>query len=259
MKLQKIYNEDCIETLRRMPDAWLDMTLCSPPYDDLRKYNGYELQLEDTARLLFDKTKSGGVVVWVTGDKTNNGSESLSSFQAAIIFVETGFRLHDTMIYEKNNPIPSDCGPRYRQAFEYIFCFSKGAPKTFNPITEPTRSPGKEIKSFRITGTGRNGNTGADRSANPERKVSNIFTYSVGTSSATDKIAFGHPAIFPERLAEDQIRTWSNEGDLVYDCFMGSGTTAKVARALGRRWIGSEISAEYCAIAERRLALKRSK
>lgn len=257
MDINKIYAENCIKTLKRMPDNFLDMTLASPPYDDLRTYNGYQFPFETIAELLFQKTKPGGVVVWVVGDRTVNGSESLSSFEQAITFKKKQFLVHDTMIYAKNNPIPSDCGKRYRQAFEYIFCFSKGQPKTFNPITQATQ-PGKAFKSFRITKVGRN-DLAHNHVAPTERKISNIFFYNVGTSSSTDRIAFQHPAIFPEQLAEDQIYTWTNEGDLVYDCFMGSGTTAKAACILKRNWIGSEISKEYVEIAEERLILYRHK
>jgi DNA modification methylase len=263
MKLNHIYNENCIKTLERMSDDLLDMTLTSPPYDDLRAYNGYELPdetLKAIIKLLYQKTRQGGVVVWVVGDKTENGSESLSSFTQAIQFVEIGkFKLWDTMIYAKNNPIPQDCGKRYRQTFEYMFCFSKGQPKTFNPLTEETKSAGQTIKAFRITNAGR-GNVPLEdvgRKVKPERKRSNIFTYNIGTASSEDKIAFRHPAIFPEKLAEDQIWTWTNIGDIVYDPFLGSGTTAKIACNLNRRWIGSEISKEYADLAEERLILYR--
>src|SRR6478672_7338958 len=155
MRLGKIYHENCIETLRRMPDEYVDMTITSPPYDDLREYNGYHFPVEEIAESLFRKTRTGGVVIWVVGDKTVNGSETLTSFRHAITFQEAGFKVHDTMIYGKNNPIPSDCGKRYRQCFEYMFAFSKGQPKTFNPITEPTKSAGTKIKAFRITERGR--------------------------------------------------------------------------------------------------------
>lgn len=255
IELRKIYNENCLETLSRMPDGFIDITITSPPYDDLRDYNGYHFQIEEIAASLLEKTKQGGVVIWVVGDRTVNGNETLSSFRHALTFQEAGFRVHDTMIYVKNNPIPSDCGLRYRQAFEYMFCFSKGKPKTFNPITEPTKSAGQKIAAFRITGKGRGNVPDEDigREIKSERKVTNIFGYNVGTSSSKDKIAFGHPAIFPEKLVEDQINTWTNEGDIVYDCFMGSGTTAKVAHLLSRSWLGSEISAEYVEIANERL------
>jgi DNA modification methylase len=251
----KIYQENCIETLRRMPDEFLDMTLTSPPYDDLRDYNGYHFPVEVIAELLLKKTKRGGVVIWVVGDRTVNGDETLTSFNHALTFKRIGFKVHDTMIYQKKNPIPSDCGKRYRQAFEYMFCFSKGQPKTFNPLTEPTKSAGTKIKAFRITEAGRGNVPDEDigRRIKSERKVCNIFTYNVGTSSAADKIAFEHPAIFPEQLALDQISTWTNKGDMVYDCFMGSGTTAKAALMLKRRWLGSEVSEEYVRIAKERL------
>lgn len=251
MKTETIYQENCIETLGRMSGEAIDMTITSPPYDDLRDYNGYHFPVEEIARLLFARTLPGGVVIWVVGDRTVNGSESLTSFEHAFAFREAGFKVHDTMIYAKNNPIPSDCGKRYRQCFEYMFCFSKGQPKTFNPIMQPIKQE-KAFKSFRITKVGRN-DLEHDHVAPRERKVNNIFSYNVGTSSSKDKIAFEHPAIFPEQLALDQIMTWTKLGDLVYDCFMGSGTTAKAAAQLRRHWIGSEISAEYVRIAETRL------
>jgi DNA modification methylase len=256
IKTEVIYTESCLETFKRMPDDFVDMTITSPPYDDLRDYNGYHFPVEEIATGLFAKTQPGGVVIWVVGDRTVNGDETLSSFKHAFAFKDAGFRVHDTMLYVKNNPIPSDCGRRYRQAFEYMFCFSKGQPKTFNPITEPTKSSGRKIKAFRITGRGRGNVPDEDigREIKNERKVNNIFAYNVGTSSSKDKIAFEHPAIFPEQLVEDQIKTWTNEGDLVYDCFMGSGTTAKVAHVLRRRWLGSEISREYVRIANERLS-----
>ena len=249
---QQIYHEHCLETMARMPDGLLDMTVTSPPYDDLRDYNGYHFTVEDIAAELFRTTKPGGVVIWVVGDRTVKGSESLSSFKNAIAFNDAGFRVHDTMIYGKNNPIPSDCGRRYRQAFEYIFCFSKGTPKTFNPLMQEIAQR-KSFRSFRITRSGRN-DLEHDHVAPKHRKRNNIFFYNVGVSSSRDKVAFRHPAIFPEELVNDQIMTWSNKGDLVYDCFMGSGTTAKVAHLLERRWIGSEISKEYVDLAAERLA-----
>lgn len=255
MDFGRIYNENCISTLQRMQDDLIDMTITSPPYDDLRDYNGYHFPVEAIAAELYKKTKPGGVVIWVVGDRTVDGDETLTSFRHALTFQEAGFKVHDTMLYVKRNPIPSDCGKRYRQAFEYMFCFSKGQPRTFNPITEPTKSAGQKITAFRITGKGRGNVPDEDigRQIKSERKVSNIFSYNVGSSSSKDKIAFKHPAIFPEQLVEDQIRTWTNKGDIVYDCFMGSGTTAKVAHQLGRLWLGSEISEEYVRIGNERL------
>jgi len=248
--LNKLYNENCIDTMANMPSESVDMVLTSPPYDDLRNYNGFDLPLERIIKGLFRILKKGSVVVWVVGDKTEDGSETGTSFRQALAFKELGFNIHDTMIYYKNNPMPTT-GKRYHQHFEYMFAFSKGAPKTFNPMTEPTKYNGLANMKNR----GKEGTLNYKKvERTKEKKMGNVFFYSVGGGISTkDKIAYKHPAIFPEKLAYDQIRTWSNEGDIIYDPFMGSGTTAKVAHLLKRKWIGSEISAEYTEISNQRL------
>ncbi len=250
IELNKIYNENCIDTMDRMPENSVDMVITSPPYDDLRNYNGYELPLEKIIMGLYKVLKKGGVVIWVVGDKTENGSETGTSFRQALKFKELGFRIHDTMIYYKNNPMPTT-GKRYHQHFEYMFAFSKGSPKTFNPITEPTKYNGLANMKNR----GKEGSLNYKKvERTKEKKVGNVFFYSVGGGISTkDKIAYQHPAIFPEKLVYDQIITWTNKGDIVYDPFMGSGTTAKVAHLLERKWIGSEISKEYTDIANKRI------
>ena len=234
----------------RMKDERIDFVICSPPYDDLREYNGYEFEFEKIAYELFRVMKKGSVMVWVVGDQTINGSETGTSFKQALYFKEIGFKLWDTQIYYKNNPPPT-AGNRYHQHFEYMFVLSKDEPLTFNPITEPTKYRGRAHFKNRD----KDGSVSAEvRDRTTVKKVGNVFSYSVGSGLTTlDKIAFQHPAIFPESLVHDQILTWTNEGDLVYDPFLGSGTTAKVARDLNRRWEGSEISEEYCKIAEQRL------
>ena len=253
IKLDNIYNMDCLEGMRQMEAESVDLTVTSPPYDNLRTYNGYCFDFENIARELYRVTKQGGVVVWVVGDATIDGSETLTSFRQAIGFREIGFRLHDTMIYASDKPPLTH--NRYEQAFEYMFVFSKGKPKTFNPIMVPTIQAGidKGIRTFRE----------ADNQLRlahknelvADKKIKgNIWFYDTGNMCSTkDSIAFNHPAIFPELLVRDHINSWSNEGDIVLDPFMGSGTTAKVARALGRHYIGFEISAEYCDIIRQRL------
>lgn len=250
MKLNTIFNEDCLNTMRAMPDGVIDLVITSPPYDDLRNYKGYSFDFESIAKELFRVVKEGGVVVWVVGDATVDGSETGTSFRQALFFKEVGFNLHDTMIYMKNNPMPQT-GKRYNQCFEYMFVLSKGSPKTFNPITEETKYKGVANMKNR----GKDGSLDYRKmERGNEKKVGNIFAYSVGGGISTkDKLAFQHPAIFPESLVKDQMITWSNEGDLVYDPFMGSGTTAKVSMLLNRNWIGSEISAEYVNITNIRL------
>ena len=250
MEIDKIYNEDCIETMKRMPDNFIDLTVTSPPYDNLRKYNGFCFDFENVAKQLYRVTKVGGVVVWVVGDATIDGSETGTSFRQALYFMECGFKLYDTMLYMKANPIPQT-QRRYEQVFEYMFVLSKDFPKTFNPIYEKCKQEGKLQQWGRHTNT--NERTAKylredDIQKTRELKLhGNAFIYGIGGKTT------GHPAIFPEELAADHIRSWSNEGDLVYDCFMGSGTTAKMAMTLNRHYIGSEISEEYCKIIDKRL------
>jgi site-specific DNA-methyltransferase (adenine-specific) len=237
--------------MNQLPDGSVDLTVTSPPYDDLRKYNGYSFNFEKVAKELYRVTKDGGVVVWVVGDKTNKGSETGTSFKQALYFKEIGFNLHDTMIYRKLNYTPLTHN-RYEQEWEYMFVFSKGKPKTFNPIKIPTKYGGQETwgkSSYYKTDDG----TLTERPkvvVNDMKIKGNIFEYRTG-STQTGKIK--HPAMFPEKLAEDHIISWSNEGDIVLDPFMGSGTTAKMAKLNNRNFIGFEISEEYVDIANQRI------
>ena len=260
MELNKIYNMDCLEGMKLLEDNSIDLTVTSPPYDDLRKYNGYSWDFEGIAKELYRVTKQGGVVVWVVGDKTAKGTESGSSFKQALGMMEVGFNLHDTMIYEKNtSSFPAKrTGNRYTQIFEYMFVFSKGKPKTANLICDKPNKYAGTINWGKNTHRDFNNDLKVTENIKPVPEFSprnNIWRYIVGGGFATkDKIAHKHPAIFPEQLAHDHIISWSNEGDVVMDIFMGSGTTAKMCKLLHRNYIGFEISEEYCQVAEERLA-----
>lgn len=256
-KLGTIYNCDCVEGLKKLTDCSIDCCITSPPYDDLRTYGGsidaWNLEkAKSVATELYRVLKDGGIVVWVIGDATKNGSETLTSFKHVFIFTEVGFRLHDTMIYYKDNPCPVGGKNRYYQAFEYMFVFSKGSPKTFNPLTEPRRNKYQDKRTERIKGFQRN----ADGEMVPkytkinqgDPKRRNVWLYSLGASDHT-----GHPAVFPYKLAADHILSWTNEGDVVLDPFMGSGTTAVACIALNRKYIGFEVNKEYCEQAEQRI------
>jgi DNA modification methylase len=252
MEINKIYNENCLDTMAKMEDNFIDLTVTSPPYDNLRTYNGYSFDFENVAKELWRITKQGGVIIWVVGDQTKDGSESGTSFKQALYFKELGFNLHDTMIYRKQNYTPLTHN-RYEQEWEYIFCFSKGKPKTFNPIKVPCKHAGQTTWGHPNMYKTDNGELTKVKKTviNNEKIKGNIFEYLVG-STQTGKIK--HPAMFPKQLASDQIISWSNEGDLIYDCFMGSGTTAKMAIINKRNYIGSEISEEYCNIIEQRIS-----
>ena len=246
MEINKIYNENCLDTTAKMTDGFVDLTVTSPPYDNLRTYNGYSFDFEAVAKELYRVTKQGGVVVWVVADATIKGSETGTSFRQALYFMDCGFNLHDTMIWEKTGSGALGSTLCYAQNFEYMFVFSKGKPKSLNLI--------KDRENVVKSGTVKvNSAIKADKSQGfrtierqPFGKRNNIWRFDTQKNSE-------HPAPFPEQLANDHIISWSNEGDLVYDPFMGSGTTAKMAIINKRNWIGSEISKEYCEIAEKRI------
>ena len=255
MQINKVYNENCLDTMSRMPNEFIDLTVTSPPYDNLRTYNGYSFDFESIAKELYRVTKEGGVVVWVVGDATINGSETGSSFRQALFFMECGYNLHDTMIYNRQGKFPNK--NRYWQDFEYMFVFSKGKPNNFNPLKEYAAwTKYRKTKSYRCRDRNKDGSFkkgGEIKYLDTKKNISNVWKIKTGDNSTTkDKIAYKHPAIFPEKLANDHIISWSNEEDLVYDPFMGSGTTAKMAIANNRNWIGSEISSEYCDIIHKR-------
>ena len=259
LERNRIYNMDCVAGMKLLEDCSIDLTVTSPPYDNLRMYKGYAFDFEAVAAELFRVTKDGGALVWVVNDATIKGSETGTSFRQALHFKEIGWKLHDSMIYAKDScPYPETT--RYYPGFEYMFVLVKGKIKTVHLIADkPNKTSGDKVSGTerKTDGTIRRmsavvKNTG--RKVKPYGVRSNIWHYGMGfMKSTTDKIAYKHPAIFPEKLARDHIISWSNPGDVVLDPFMGSGTVAKMARLTGRDFIGFEISKEYCDIAEERL------
>ena len=241
--------------MRKLKDNSIDLTVTSPPYDNLRTYNGNndlwnENVWKGCIKELFRLTKKGGVVVWVVGDATIKGSETGTSFRQALYFKECGFNLHDTMIYKKNNPIPLTHN-RYEQSFEYMFIFNIKKLNTFNPIMEICKYKG--LKSSRRT---QKTNESAKRATNRNiltknnKIIKNIWNYNIGTKADNGN----HPATFPEKLAEDPIISWSNKNDIIFDPFMGSGTTGKMAIKNNRNFIGIELDEEYFEIAKARIS-----
>lgn len=250
-----IIQGDCLEVMKQFENDSVDMVLTSPPYDNLRTYKGYTFPFESIARELFRVVKDGGVVVWVVNDATINGSETGTSFKQALFFREIGFNIHDTMIFRKRNPIPQIYRKRYNNEFEYMFVFSKGPVSTHNPIMVPCLYAGLELNGTTYKNYSKHEQK-RKKIANPvkEEKIKgNIWEYVVG-KNLEDQEAKGHPAPFPCELARDHISSWSNEGDLILDPMCGSGTTCKAAQQLGRKFIGIDISHEYCKIAIDRLA-----
>ncbi|MBC8472192.1 MAG: site-specific DNA-methyltransferase [Planctomycetes bacterium] len=254
----KLVHGDCREYLFTCELDSIDLTVTSPPYDNLRTYNNSSTwgwaEFSAIAAGLWRVTKPGGVVVWVVGDATIKGSETGTSFKQALYFKEVGFNLHDTMIYKQKGTGAKGSCYSYWQGFEYMFVLSKERPKTVNRIADKIgKYAGK--KSWGKGKTEDRGNRSLSRHTNSMISIrDNVWEYVVGfQNSTTDRIAFDHPAIFPEKLAHDHIISWSNEGDTVFDPFMGSGTTGKMAKQLNRDFIGIEIDKEYFEIAKQRI------
>ena len=261
----KLIHGDCLEVMKSFDDDCIDLTVTSPPYDNLRTYNGNNDQWseqvwKDCIQELYRVTKDGGVVVWVAGDATIKGSETGTSFKQALWAMECRFRLHDTMIFRKKNPIPQIYRKRYNNEFEFMFVLSKGTVETNNPIKIDCLHAGLELKGT----TYKNFSTGEQKrgkKAKPVKKQKikgNIWEYVVG-KKAEDQEAKGHPAPFPCALALDHIISWTNKGDVVFDPMCGSGTTCVSAMELERNYIGVDISSEYCELARNRIKSRKIK
>jgi DNA modification methylase len=253
VKLNTVANEDAVTFMAKMEESSIDLTVTSPPYDDLRSYQGYNFDFEGIANGLYKITKKGGVVVWVVGDKVIKGNRTLTSFRQALYFQSIGFNVHDVMIYKKKNT-PFMRSNAYTNCYEFMFVFTKGAPNTYNPIKEATVRQGYEKMPANKKADGINNKVLSK--LNPLKSRTNIWEYAVGMGGTTsDKIAFKHPAVYPEKLAEDHIISWTKIGDTVFDPMSGSGTTLKMAYKNGRNYIGCDISSEYVEIAKERLKL----
>ena len=248
---------DCLDVMKTIPDNSVDLTVTSPPYDNLRTYNGNIDQwnfdkFKEIAKELHRVTADGGVVVWIVADATIKGSETGTSFRQALWFMECGFNLHDTMIYKKTKfpPIDPTTAYRYTGCFEYMFVFSKGKPKCCNYIKEKCKHAGKKAVSYQRS---ENDKLRYDRKEKTKNHVVNDYKIKCNVWEYASCSVKGHPAPFPEKLAEDHIISWSNEGDTVLDCFMGSGTTGKMAVLNNRHFIGIELDEGYFNIAKKRI------
>jgi len=249
-----IYCGECSKVLATFEPQSFDLTVTSPPYDDLREYQGYTFDFDPIARQLYRVTKQGGVVVWVVGDQTKDFCESLTTPKQKIYFVEAcGFNLLDTEIFAKMSYAPAYPGiRRYASVFEYMLILSRGRPKTFNPVMTKRSDATKKRHSATSAPTAfiqKDGTYKPKKIINTSdtKQATNLRHYATGQTGAL------HPAPFPEALARDHIISWSNAGDLVLDPMMGSGTTLKMAQQLGRRAVGIDVSEDYCKIAVERL------
>lgn len=246
--LTKLILGDCLDNLKDINSSSIDLVVTSPPYDNLRMYNGYSFRFEEIAIEISRTMKDGSVLVWVVNDATIKGSETCTSFKQALYFKEKcGLNLHDTMIWVKDGGGAVGSNYCYTQNFEYMFILSKGRPSCVNLIRDKKNLSAGKNKS----GVGRRLKNGEHKIE--QRKISNPFSKRNNWWYIPPQRG-EHPAVFPDSLARDHIISWSNPGDVVLDPFMGSGTTGVAAVQLQRKFIGIEISSDYLAIAERRIA-----
>lgn len=246
----KLICGDCVEVMKTFADNSIDLTVTSPPYDNLRDYHGYRFDYEATLAALYRIMKPGGAVVWIVNDQTVNGSETGTSFRQALCAMDIGFKLHDTMIWKKDSFAFPDSN-RYYPVFEYMFVFCKGKLNTANMILDrKNKYGGVKIHgtSRQVDGTLKPSNGIGKRDVLEYGRRTNVWEISAEKNNKT-----GHPAVFPVQLAQDHILSWSNEGDTVLDPFMGSGTTAIASHRTRRKFIGIEIDEQYFKIAKERI------
>ena len=258
--LNKINKGNNVTIMKKFPENSIDLVVTSPPYDDLRDYENKLVwdftSFKKVANELYRVLKKGGTLVWIIGDKTKDGNKSLTSFKQALYFQKIGFYMYDVIIYEKAGSGPPH-SKRYFNTYEYMFILTKGKPKTVNLLRDKKNSCAGMTTFTDITRREKDGTlTNKGKKVIKEYGVrTNIWRYNNGKGFSTkDSIAYKHPAIFPEKLVDDHILSWSNPGDIVLDPFGGSGTTAKEAIKLKRNWIYIEKVEKYCEIAKERIS-----
>jgi DNA modification methylase len=254
-KLNTVHHCRAEALLSALDTGSIDLIITSPPYDNLRTYNGFSWNFEYIAQQSYRVLKPGGVLVWVVGDATVDGSETLTSFEQVLYFKKMAGFTVETMIFQKNASSPNTHHPRYLQEFEYMFVMTKGEkPRVWNPIMRANSGGSKAVAKVKTQTNGKKVAYGGNREVRQPCPLGNVWVFNVGAAAGDNPLSYEHPAVFPEALVERHIISWTNPGDTVLDFFGGSGTSADVAQRLGRNWLTNDISLEYCDLMERRLA-----
>ena len=251
----QIITSDNIEYLKILPDECIDIVVTSPPYDELRDYNGYKLDLHGLGKQLLRVLKSGGICVMVIQDSTKDFAKSLTSFRTIIDWCDNiGFRLFECNIYHRQGTEGAWWKKRFRVDHEYMPIFLKGRrPQYFNKenIKIPSKHGGKIMTGANIRT--KSGKTGSRKvKINPTKCPGTVMTFG-NTCGGESKLKSKHPAVFPNMLAYDLIETFCPPNGVVLDPFNGSGTTTLAAKCLDRRYLGIDVSQNYNDIAIQRL------
>ena len=254
-KINKIVQGDAIKVLKQCKPDYFNLTVFSPPYDALRDYNGFSLSLHNLGEALFRVTKPGGLVVLVIQDQTKGGHKSLTSFRTIVDWCDNiGFGLWECSIYNRHGKEGAWWSKRLRVDHEYMPIFIKGdKPEYFNK--EPLKIPCKHAGKFMMGGANRN----KDNKTIESSKIIINNTKCPGTvwnlSNGGDKVQMkrDHPATYPDQIPYRFIQLFCPPNGIVLDPMVGSGSTAIAAKILGRKYLGIDISPEYCKLARNRL------
>lgn len=256
---------DCIEGMKLLPDNSIDLVVTSPPYDEIRDYKGFKLDLHNVGIEISRILKDGGICVMVIQDQTKDGRKSGTSFRTIVDWdTNTDLDIWECCIYQRRATPGAWWSKRFRVDHEYIPIFIKGKrPQYFNKehMKEPTKPEYGLIKKG-LGNRNTDGTTIYDTSKvyelPKEKDQGTVIHYKNSSretpkSSEIGKIKLLHPATFPDKLASDFIQCFTTEGMIILDPFMGSGTVARMSKELNRNYIGFELSDEYIKIAEKLL------
>lgn len=255
LPINKVICGDAIEILKKIPSNSINLVVTSPPYDDIRTYNGFSLDLPAVGRELHRVLKDGGIVAMVIQDATRNFGKTLTSFRTIVDWCDnTGFKLFETVIYRKHGTEGAWWKQRFRVDHEYMPIFLKGErPAYFNkePLKVPSKHGGKVM-----TGSGNRRTDGTTtktvtRPINLTKCRGTVWDYL--NAGDKDPLKRQHPAVFPDKIPYDFIQCFCPPDGVVLDPFGGCGSTAVTAKQLRRKYIAIDIAKEYCNLAEKRL------
>lgn len=281
VEVDRILQGDALSWLRQLPDACVDTVMTSPPYFRQRDYSGqdqigreatppqYVARLVEVFAECLRVVKPTGSAWLVLGDKYDNGELLGMPWRVALAMREQGWILRSDVIWHKPNAMPSAVKTRPTTDHEYVFFFSRSKKYYYDAdairephvtFTDKSRMRGGRRHFNERNGTPEQGKNGGQSNLHDGRwdqafhpKGRNKRTV---WSIPLSKFREAHFAVYPEPLVETCLRAACPPGGLVLDPFLGSGTTAVVARRLQRHFLGIECVVEYCDLARRRLAAK---
>jgi len=254
-KINEVHNIEALEGLKKLPDNSIDLMVASPPYDKMRDYNGFKIDLSVIGKELFRVMKEGGIVVMVMQDQTKNFGKSLTTFKTAIDWCDNaGFKLFESLIYRKYGAEGAWWTKRFRVDHEYMLVFLKGVkPQYFNkePLKIPSKHGGKTMTGggTRLT----NGVRIKTRAIKINLMKCRGTIWKYMTAGDGTRLKHKHPATYPDKLPYDFIQCFCPPEGIVLDIFMGSGTTALASISLKRKFLGFDISKDYVELARKRI------